>query len=561
MIFVISTEPSVYGYLKNYLIDSLIKNGSNNIVYQFMILAGVLAIYELAYVIKILSQKLSFPYINRNIIISVYDNVQNRKYNFFKDNTSGVLSSKIRNIVNTYDDLVTDISDAFITNPFIIVSCTSLIFFIDRITGFIVVLFLFLFVAVCTKVLSYLGKATYLSENKYNNIISRINDRLLNISTIFAFHSFKKEKELLNKDLSANYVACREKIYKYELIFHFVGGVIYSLMIFCPVVYSVFLYVKGEITVGNVIGIWTYLTSISTSIWGLLRSVQFIVEEFNELKSSLNILNLENRASISFNENNGVKIKALESATLEFKNVYFKYVSNNTEDILSNLSFKINNNEKVGIVGESGTGKSTIFNLILKYNTNYSGKILVDNVDIRNIETDVLRKNISIIPQNTILFNRSIMDNIKYEDTSISDEEVFEICKKIHIHDDIMMLKNGYNTFAGEMGNNLSGGQRQRISIARAFIKKSKILLLDEPTSALDAITERHFQNSLEFLISTYKCTTIVIAHKLLTLVNMDRIIVIKNGDIVDIGTHQELIKKENSYYKKLWEIQICKDM
>lgn len=561
MIFVISTEPSVYGYLKNYLIDSLIKNGSNNIVYQFMILAGVLAIYELAYVIKILSQKLSFPYINRNIIISVYDNVQNRKYNFFKDNTSGVLSSKIRNIVNTYDDLVTDISDAFITNPFIIVSCTSLIFFIDRITGFIVVLFLFLFVAVCIKVLSYLGKATYLSENKYNNIISRINDRLLNISTIFAFHSFKKEKELLNKDLSANYVACREKIYKYELIFHFVGGVIYSLMIFCPVVYSVFLYVKGEITVGNVIGIWTYLTSISTSIWGLLRSVQFIVEEFNELKSSLNILNLENRASISFNENNGVKIKALESGTLEFKNVYFKYVSNNTEDILSNLSFKINNNEKVGIVGESGTGKSTIFNLILKYNTNYSGKILVDNVDIRNIETDVLRKNISIIPQNTILFNRSIMDNIKYEDTSISDEEVFEICKKIHIHDDIMMLKNGYNTLAGEMGNNLSGGQRQRISIARAFIKKSKILLLDEPTSALDAITERHFQNSLEFLISTYKCTTIVIAHKLLTLVNMDRIIVIKNGDIVDIGTHQELIKKENSYYKKLWEIQICKDM
>lgn len=555
-ILIISTEPSVYGFIKNYLIDSLTNKEIKDTLYKLIIFGCIVFVYELVHITKILSQKKSLPYINKNIILHVYDNIQNKKYNFFRENTSGVLCSKIRNIVSTYDDLVSDISDAFITNPFIIISCTSLIFLIDRNTGFMVVLFLILFIAACTKILSHLGKATYLSESKYNNIIGRINDRILNISTIFAFYSFKKERESLNKDLTENYVSCQEKIYKYELLFHYAGGTIYSLMIFCPTLYTTFLYFNGKVTVGNMIAIWTYLTSISTSIWELLRSIQFIVEEINELKNSLSILDMRNQNNVQCVTNNNVSFSTSESVGIEFKNVSFNYNSDDKDDILKNLSLTINKNEKVGIVGESGTGKSTIFNLLLKYNSNYTGKITINNTDIRNIDTEYLRKNISIIPQNTILFNRSIIENIKYAADNNDNSEVFDICKKINIHDDLMKFRNGYNTIVGEMGSILSGGQRQRIAIARAFLKKSKILLLDEPTSALDAISEMYFQNSLEYLIKECKCTTIVIAHKLITLVNMDKIIVIRNGYIVDIGTHDTLIKKEDSYYKKLWDIQ-----
>ena len=559
-ILIISTEPGVYGYIKNYLIDSLTKCEVKTIIYQLVIFGGIVLAYEFVHVAKIFSKKRSLPYINKNIIMHTYDNIQNKKYSFFRENTSGVLCSKIRNIVSTYDDLISDISDAFITNPFIIISCTSLIFLIDKNTGFMVVLFLLFFIAACTKILSHLGKATYLSESRYNDIIGRINDRILNISTIFAFHSFKKERESLKRDLSENYVFCQERIYKFELLFHYAGGTIYSLMIFCPTLYTIFLYSNNKITIGSVIAIWTYSKSISTSIWELLRSIQFIVEEVNELKNSLSILDQQNQDIRCISENN-TNFAISESVEIEFKNVCFNYCLEDKDDVLRNFSLKIDKNEKIGIVGESGTGKSTIFNLLLKYNNNYSGKILINNIDIKNIDTEYLRENISIIPQNTILFNRSIIENIKYAGDNVGKSKVIDICKKINIHDDLMKFKNGYNTIVGEMGCILSGGQRQRIAIARAFLKRSKILLLDEPTSALDAISEMYFQNSLECLIKECKCTTIVIAHKLITLVNMDKIVVIRNGDIVDIGTHEMLIKKKDSYYKKLWDIQTGKNI
>ena len=182
---------------------------------------------------------------------------------------------------------------------------------------------------------------------------------------------------------------------------------------------------------------------------------------------------------------------------------------------------------------------------------------MINDKDLNDIETESLRNNISIIPQDTILFNRSILDNIKYSCENVKDEVVHDVCKKIKIHDDIMKLPNNYDYIVGERGLNISGGQRQRISIARAFLKQSNILLLDEPTSALDAITEKYFQDSLNALLNNRNCTTIIIAHKLMTLVNMDRIIVLDEGNIIDEGTHEQLLQNKNSYYTQLWNIQM----
>ena len=330
-------------------------------------------------------------------------------------------------------------------------------------------------------------------------------------------------------------------------------------MIICPVSYSLYLYVNNNITLGNFIAVWSCSSTISVAIWDLLRSIQYIIEEISELRSSLSFLEETNyNSNIIENNENKEKLVLSEAPIIEFKDVTFNYNSDSENDfILKNFNLKIKKGEKIGVVGKSGTGKSTLFSLLLKYNTSYNGQILIDDKDLNDIDTESLRNNISIIPQDTILFNRSIIDNIRYSCENVDETVVHDICKKIKIHDDIMKLPDNYDYVVGERGLNISGGQRQRISIARAFLKKSNILLLDEPTSALDAITEKYFQDSLNALLNNRNCTTIIIAHKLMTLVNMDRIIVLDEGRIIDEGTHEQLLQNKNSYYTQLWNIQM----
>lgn len=560
-ILVISTEPSFFGIARNWIIDNL-KISDFTIDYYITPVAffGImLFLYEIAHISRIWTQKKALPNVNKRLMITLYDSIQNSNYEFFQKNTNGSIISKIRNILSNFDDLIGDITDGFITDPIKIISSTFLIFYINKYLGLLVCSFLIIFVIFCSKILLQLGHVKYLEENNYNDLIGRINDRLLNIFTIFSFTTFKKERRILENDLNKNYLPYQNKVYDYEIKFHIVGGIIYSLMILCPVAFSLYLYLNKQITLGNFIAIWTFSGTISISIWDLLRSIQYIIEEISELKSSLTVLEETNyNSNIIENNENKEKLVLSEAPIIEFKDVTFNYNNDSENDfILKNFNLKINKGEKIGVVGKSGTGKSTLFSLLLKYNVNYNGEILIDGKDLSNIETESLRNNISIIPQDTILFNRSIIDNIKYSCENINDEVVHDICKKIKIHDDIMKLPDNYNYIVGERGLNISGGQRQRISIARAFLKHSNILLLDEPTSALDAITEKYFQESLNALLNNRDCTTIIIAHKLMTLVNMDRIIVLDEGRIIDQGTHEQLLQNKNSYYTQLWNIQM----
>jgi len=560
-IIVISTEPSFFGIARNWIIDNLkISDFTFDYYIGPVAFFGImLLLYEVAHISRIWTQKKALPNVNKRLMITLYDSIQNSNYEFFQKNTNGSIISKIRNILSNFDDLIGDITDGFITDPIKIISSTFLIFYINKHLGLLVCSFLIIFVIFCTKILFQLGHVKYLEENNYNDLIGRINDRLLNIFTIFSFTTFKKERRILENDLNKNYLPYQNKVYDYEIKFHIVGGVIYSLMILCPIAFSLYLYLNKQITLGNFIAIWSFSGTISISIWDLLRSIQYIIEEISELKSSLTVLEETNyNSKIVENNENKEKLVLKESPIIEFKDVTFNYNNDSENDfILKNFNLKINKGEKIGVVGKSGTGKSTLFSLLLKYNVNYNGEILIDGKDLNNIDTESLRNNISIIPQDTILFNRSIIDNIKYSCENINDEVVHDICKKIKIHDDIMKLPDNYNYIVGERGLNISGGQRQRISIARAFLKHSNILLLDEPTSALDAITEKYFQESLNALLNNRDCTTIIIAHKLMTLVNMDRIIVLDEGRIIDEGTHEQLLQNKNSYYTKLWNIQM----
>ena len=229
--------------------------------------------------------------------------------------------------------------------------------------------------------------------------------------------------------------------------------------------------------------------------------------------------------------------------SVEFKNVSFKYED---EYILNNLSLKINEGKVFALVGPSGGGKTTFCNLIPRFYDVASGDIKIDNKSIYDIDLESLRKNIGIVQQEVFLFTGTIKENILFGNHNASDEEVMEAAKKANIHDFIINLKDGYDTYIGERGVKLSGGQRQRISIARVFLKNPPILILDEATSALDNATEYMIQKSIENLCSGR--TTIVVAHRLSTIKNADEIIVLSDNGIEEMGSHEELIKKDGMY-------------
>ena len=245
----------------------------------------------------------------------------------------------------------------------------------------------------------------------------------------------------------------------------------------------------------------------------------------------------------------------ISNGNINLKNISFKY--NSSEDnVLKNINLDFKGGKMTSLVGHSGSGKSTILNLIPRFYDVQSGEITIDNQSIYNSKISSLRKHISLVSQETTLFDDTIKNNIKYANENASDEEIYEAARLSYCEEFIEKLPNKYETLIGEDGVRLSGGEKQRISIARAMLKKSSIILLDEATSSLDAATEKKIQDALKIL--THNKTSIVIAHRLSTILSSDRIYVIQSGKIMDYGIHDELLIKSN-IYKNFYEKQIQK--
>ena len=238
-----------------------------------------------------------------------------------------------------------------------------------------------------------------------------------------------------------------------------------------------------------------------------------------------------------------------------FDNVTFRYEEG--KEVLSNISLTFPEGKMMAIVGPSGGGKTTLCHLIPRFYEISGGKITIDGKDIRSVTRTSLRRQIGIVQQDVFLFTGTIFDNIAYGKLGASREEVIEAAKKANIHDYIMTLPEGYDTFVGERGVKLSGGQKQRISIARVFLKNPPILILDEATSALDNVTENYIQDSLDELCKNR--TTLVVAHRLSTIKHADEIIVMDREGIQERGTHTELLAKENGIYRELYEAQFAR--
>jgi len=241
---------------------------------------------------------------------------------------------------------------------------------------------------------------------------------------------------------------------------------------------------------------------------------------------------------------------SVKQGAIAFENVSFSY---GQKKVFKDKNLHIAAGEKVGLVGYSGAGKSTFVNLILRFFSLEKGRILIDGQDIASVTLQSLRNNVALIPQDPILFHRSLEDNIHYGRVDASLEEVIKASKLAHCDEFIKKCTKGYNTLVGERGTKLSGGEKQRIAIARAMLLKAPILILDEATSALDSVTERYIQDSLEKLMENR--TTIVVAHRLSTLSKMDRILVFDQGQIIEEGTHLELLSQKG-HYAHMWQMQ-----
>ena len=290
----------------------------------------------------------------------------------------------------------------------------------------------------------------------------------------------------------------------------------------------------------------------------LFRPLRQIADKFNTLQMGMVAANrifkiIDTTSNIS---DFGTKNKDLINGKIVFKDVSFSYIEN--EKVIKNLSFKINNGEKIAIVGSTGSGKTTIVNLISRFYEVQNGSIFIGNHNIKDYKLESLRSRVALVLQDVFLFADTILNNITLWDSSISFDRVVNAAKKIGIHDFILSLPDGYNYNVKERGVMLSQGQRQLISFLRAYIKNPSILILDEATSSIDSNSEELIQNATEKI--TENKTSIIIAHRLSTILNSDRIFVMSQGMLVEQGTHTELVAKKNGYYKGLYEIQFQKE-
>ncbi len=343
----------------------------------------------------------------------------------------------------------------------------------------------------------------------------------------------------------------RFEMAKINMKYTYIIDTLRAIFEFGLVVLLIYLVQNSTITIAIAIALFNYKSGIMTVVMEKISSYLESAKDFN-ISCDRVFCIIDNKTFKK--EKFGNKHLAKINGNIEFQNVIFGYEKNKV--ILDNISFKINSNEMIGIVGKSGAGKTTIFNLLCKMYTVQSGKILIENEDINKLDKNSIRSNITCINQNPYIFNMSIRDNLKIVKEDLTDEEMIKACKTSCLDEFIESLPNKYDTIVGESGVILSGGQKQRLAIARALVCNAKVILFDEATNALDNETQLDIQKAIENLKDKY--TILVIAHRLSTIVNCDKIMILEKGKIIDKGTHNELLERNESY-KLLYQTEILK--
>ncbi len=496
----------------------------------------LLRVYDYAY-FKIL------PPIKAGVMEELYDYVQYHCHDFFQSNLAGDISSRIMEASRSLEMVFAFMAEKIIRKLAILTFAIITLYTVNSTVCMIFFAWLVFFLGLSIYFAPNINHYSTLYSKDKAYVAGKLVDSISNISVIRMFSSHKFEYKYLKNHIDET-ITSDQNMQWFMLKLRYVQGLSCSLMMGGMIYYIIILRSNLEISIGQCVLIITLCISVIDNIWDLTQEFGDLFEQIGAFNQSMSLLDEHKIKDI-----NKASTLQVESPSIEFKNVTFNYKRNNNH--FNNQSIEIKPYQKIGLVGFSGSGKTTFVSMIARLYEVSSGQILIGGHDISKVSQDSLRQNISFIPQEPILFHRSIKDNIRYGNKSATEKEIVEAAKAAHIHDLIISMPNSYDTICGERGNNFSGGQRQRIIIARAFLKNAPILILDEATSSLDSYTEELINSSLQNLMKGK--TTLIIAHRLSTIKNVDRILVFDKGSIIADGSHQKL-KNESDLYKKLWK-------
>lgn len=550
MVFM-AIDTSLRPYLIKLLIDSVISKSPQSHFLSVGVIAsfyvGLSFIFSMSWrLVDWISLKYE-PALRNHIASNMSAYVREHSHQFFQDNFAGSIGSKIFDAAAHIPEIIATMIYRYFTEVLVLIIAFYALWHIHVWFALALLCWSTLFTTI---VVLFIHRFNYLANDTAeagSRIMGHIIDFLGNMSSVRLFVGRKVESARLD-EVQAQYLASSQKRRWFLLKIYTFQGVSFVAYQAVCLALLIYLYGQQKVTPGDFVMILTLNMGIITSLWETANEMRTFSENLGSVDQALKIIYVPH----AIQDIPQARQLAISDGSITFDNVQFQY--KDAKVLFENKTVVVPPGQKVGLVGYSGSGKSTFVNLILRLFDISHGRILIDGQDIKQVTQDSLRQKIGMIPQDPSLFHRTLMDNIRYGRIEATEKEVQEAAQRAHAHEFIIELPKGYDSLVGERGIKLSGGQRQRIAIARAFLKNAPILILDEATSQLDSVTEQYIQESLWELMQGK--TTIVIAHRLSTLLQMDRILVFEKGKIVEDGTHHDLLAKEG-LYASLWKAQV----
>jgi ATP-binding cassette subfamily B protein len=468
-------------------------------------------------------------------------------FSFFNNNFVGSLVKRVNRFVRSFESLndrvIFNVSEMLLEISIVL----GVLFYRNLYLGLALLVWILLYVVISIFYNRYRLRYDVLRSEADSAVSGVLADTITNHTNVKLFNGYEKEKGYF-KDTQAKF--SRLQLFSWYLDSAFDGfQAFFAFLLEAVLMYiGISLWQVGKFSAGDLMLIQAYIITVVQNIWNFGRVIRNIYTDLSEAGEMTEILSTPHEIK----DIPAAKNLVVNNGKIEYINIIFNY--HETRAILKKFNLVVESGQKVALVGPSGAGKSTLFKLLLRMHDVSGGKILVDGQNIAKVTQESLWKNISLVPQDPILFHRTLRENIRYGRFDATDKEIETAAKLAHCHEFIAELQKGYDTYVGERGVKLSGGERQRVAIARAILKNAPILLLDEATSSLDSESEHYIQSALQNLMKGK--TVIMIAHRLSTIMSADRILVVDRGVVVEDGNHSQLLKKKQGLYKKLWDLQ-----